>query len=169
MDVFNEQLVKVKLNASSYIMMVLTVLAAAFLAIFLFLYSLEIPILILLVVGVIYGEVKLLGFFSVEYEYIITNGTVDVDKITAKSSRKRILSFECKDIIRSGKYNFKSAPVTDAAVKLICCTPGDSEAYYLLVNSSGKRKLLVFTPNDKTKAGIRECAPRIISQDLFND
>lgn len=169
MDVFHEQLVKVKLNAWSYIMMVLIVISALFLSAFLFLYSLEIPILVLLVVGVIYGAVKLLSLFNVEYEYIITNGTVDIDKITAKSSRKRVLSFECKDILRSGKYNPKSAPVTGAEATLVCCTSDDPQAYYLLVSAAGKKKLLIFTPNDKMKAGIRECAPRNMSKDLFND
>ena len=169
MDVFHEQIVKIKLNAFSYIMMALIVISALFLSAFLFLYSLEIPILILLVVGVIYGAAKLLSFFSVEYEYIITNGTVDIDKITAKSSRKRVLSFECKDILRSGKYNPKSVPVTGADATLVCCTPENTNTYYLLVSAAGKKKLLVFTPNDKMKAAIRECALRNMSKDLFND
>ena len=45
-----------------------------------------------------YLAFKLTKKFSIEYEYIITNGCFDVDKIIAKSSRKRMMTFEISTV-----------------------------------------------------------------------
>ena len=42
--------------------------------------------------------------FDREYEYLYFNGDVDFDRVTAKSSRKRILSIKAADVTRFGAY-----------------------------------------------------------------
>ncbi len=42
--------------------------------------------------------------FDKEYEYLYFNGDVDVDCITAKASRKRIVSVKAADVTRFGVY-----------------------------------------------------------------
>ncbi|MBQ1966236.1 MAG: hypothetical protein II348_06110 [Clostridia bacterium] len=42
--------------------------------------------------------------FDREYEYLYFNGDIDFDRITAKSSRKRIVSMKAKDVTRFGVY-----------------------------------------------------------------
>ncbi|UKI37385.1 MAG: DUF6106 family protein [Clostridiales bacterium] len=45
--------------------------------------------------GVVYGAYILITHFNVEYEYILTNGDIDIDKIIAKKKEKK--SFELFD------------------------------------------------------------------------
>lgn len=59
----------------------------------------------LLIAGALFGAFKLSCRFNVEYEYIVTNGTMDIDKIINKSSRKRVLSFELATVSRLEKFN----------------------------------------------------------------
>lgn len=166
MDIFTEQIVALKKKPLSYVAMVLLVVAAIVLSVFLFIYSLQIPVLILGIVGVIYGVSKLITMFNVEYEYIITNGTVDIDKITAKSTRKRIISFECRDILCGGKYDITNPPRNTVSATHICGNKED--AYYLIVGEA-KKTLLVFSPDKKTKNAIKELAQRSVAKELFND
>ncbi len=42
--------------------------------------------------------------FDKEYEYLYFNGDIDFDCITAKASRKRIISIKAADVTRFGKY-----------------------------------------------------------------
>lgn len=165
MDIFLEQLVKIKNNVIDYIVMALLIAVALVLAVVLFIYSGAYPILIFGIVAVVYGTIKLLGMFYKEYEYILTNGTLDIDRITAKSSRVRLLSFECTDIIRAGRYNPKNPPVTDASQKYICANTDN--AYYLLVKKESRKVLLVVSLNDKMLAAIKESLPRAARMQVF--
>ena len=165
MDIFFEQLVKIKRSAASSLLMLLSLVAAAAICTVLFWLAGWFPILMLGVVAVAYGEWKLLGFFQKEFEYIITNGTVDVDRIIAKSTRNRMISFECSDIIRIGRYNAAHPPVTDANEKLICGNTDD--AYFLLVKKNSRKVLLVLSLNDKMLDAIKASLPKANAITLF--
>ncbi len=165
MDVFFEQLVKIKRSAMSTALMVLSLFAAVAICITLFWLSNYFPILIVGIVAIGYGEWKLLGFFHKEFEYIITNGTVDVDRIIAKSTRNRMISFECSDIIRVGRYNAANPPVTDANEKLIC---GNTDnAYFFLVKKQSRKVLVVMSLNEKMLNAIKASVPRNVAVTLF--
>ncbi len=167
MDIFAEQIVKIKNGAAKVTLMALIIIAAAVLSAVLVWFSSGYgSVLVIAAVGVIFGAYKLIGMLFVEYEYIVTNGTVDVDKITAKSSRKRIISFECKNILRSGRYNHKNPPVTDAKETFIFCNRED-EAYYLLVSVGSKKTLIVLSPDDRIKDAVRQCVARSMANELF--
>lgn len=167
MDIIYEQLLVVKKSKLNYLLMALIIILAAALGIFLFINSAKYSLLVFAIVGLIYGVMALLKQFFIEYEYIMVNGTVDVDKITAKSSRKRLLSFDTKDIIKCDKVVGGKVPQSDAKIKLVCGNL-DETAYCLLLDCNGTKKQLVFSPDDRMKAAIKETAPRIISKDLFN-
>ena len=50
------------------------------------------------VIGVFYYAYKLIKNSSIEYEYILTNNELDIDKIIAKSARKRMLTVNFREI-----------------------------------------------------------------------
>ncbi len=85
----------------------------------------------ILIVAAIYGGVYLTKQMNVEYEYIFTNGEIDVDLITGKNSRKRLLTFNCKDIERIEKYSAGSAMFLEGEYdkKSIYCNKGDTNVY----------------------------------------
>ena len=167
MDVFFEQLVKIKRTAASTLILLLSLFLTAAVCVALFWFSNLYPILIVGIVAVGYGEWKLLGYFHKEYEYIITNGTVDVDCIIGKNSRKRVISFECNEIQRIGRYNPKNPPVTDANEKHICGNTDD--AYFLLVKKQSKKVLVIASLNEKMLGAIKASVPKNIAVTLFSE
>ena len=60
----------------------------------------------LVVVIIAYFAFKYQWFqlFDREYEYLYFNGDIDFDRITAKSTRKRIISIKAADVTRFGVY-----------------------------------------------------------------
>lgn len=91
--------------------------------------------------------------FKVEYEYTLTNTTLDIDKIVAQTDRTRMLSFEMKDIelmtpmslIESREYDGTFKTVAEA-----CADITDFENTYCIIADTEKygRVRVVFTPNE---------------------
>ncbi|MCQ2440669.1 MAG: DUF6106 family protein [Clostridia bacterium] len=173
MDTFFEQIVAIKKTGKSLLLItgIWFLAFAVSMLVFIFLFSSTFSFLaILLIFGAFYGAYKLSGRLSVEYEYIITNGTMDVDKIIAKSSRKRDASFELADVERLEKYNKNAKPVGNYEKTVIACNEDDPSAYFIVVSKEGKGKLLlVFTPNERIKEAMVKFIPKFISNSAFKD
>ncbi len=91
--------------------------------------------------------------FSVEYEYTLTNTTLDVDKIIAKAERSRMLSFDLKEItlvtplsaVTPAEFDGNFRTVADACADITdmdntYCLFADTERYGTL--------RLTLTPNE---------------------
>ena len=116
-----------------------------------------------------WGAFKLTKLFSVEYEYIITNGTFDVDKRTAQSRRKRRMTFELSDVQTVEKFNPAAIPHGNFEKTLFACDKNDPNAYYMIVAKEGKgTRLLVFSPDERIKGAIKKFLPRYMSMSAFN-
>ena len=167
MDVFNEQIVKIKSGAKNISLKILLWLAALFLVFltFLFIDYLN-TIAIIIIGGLFYGAYKLSSRLNVEYEYILTNGELDVDKIVAQSTRRRMVTIKCSDIEKVGKY---SAGLKTHGKFLMCCNPSENAFYVLARDTKNEAVCLVMEPNDKMKNGIKGYLPRIIQKGAFED
>ena len=167
MDTFFEQIVAMKKNLKSIALIVLIWLAAVVLSA-ICIVIVPLPLSALLVVGILYGAFKLSMMFNIEYEYILTNGEIDIDKITAKNSRKRMLTFSCKDIMRIEKFNRAAPPVIKDAKMEIYCDTNDENACFILINHSKRGKLMVvFAPDARIKQGMSRSIERIVAGDFF--
>lgn len=178
-DVFMEVMVKKKKDNKDIMIIALLCVAALILSVFvlflmLFLMSMgqNNPIAstmssfgIFLLAGVWYGFYKLVGMRSVEFEYILTNSEMDIDKIMSKKSRKRIASFDFKsaeivacveDTMHNGKYKSNSEiEVIDAR--------GDSQynyVYFADVKIEDKQKRILFQPTSRMIESIKKFNPR---------
>lgn len=90
--------------------------------------------------------------YSIEYEYTLTNTTLDVDKIVGKSERSRMLSFDLKEItlvtpvssVSPSEYNGTFRTVAEA-----CADIGDLDnTYCILAETERYGSLrLTFTPS----------------------
>ncbi len=165
MDAFCEQLVKIKNKGVAAVLPIAVILAAAALSAVLFYYSLRYSILVIFIVAVIYGAAKLFGLCFKEYEYIITNGTVDIDKITAKSNRSRVVSFECADIIKTESSSNEG--IAKTVDKVFYCANKSEKAYFIVAKKGEAKIAVLIEPNEKLKKAILDAAPRIIQRDLF--
>ncbi len=52
----------------------------------------------LLVAGVWYGVYLLKGMMNIEYEYIVTNNELDIDKVMSKRGRKHLITVDVKNV-----------------------------------------------------------------------
>ena len=167
MDTFFEQIIPIRKKSGA----IIAIMAIWFLAIIISAAAFLFPILgaltTLLVLGVLYGAFKLATKFNIEYEYIITNGTFDVDKIINKSARKRMLSIELSTVSRLEKYN--SGLLNNVAKEKItfACDEND-EAYLLVAEKEGKgASYLVFAPDERLKGAIVKFIPKFIANGAF--
>lgn len=148
MDNFKEQLVtttnKTAYNASKIFMGIFGVLA------FFFFVTANLIFGLFFAVGC-----GLLFYFKrllyLEYEYSITNGEVDVDKIMEMKSRKRIITFNMKDAelvapVDSDVYkDFGNKP--SEIIKAVP-TGNTDRVYAAIITGGAKRAQLLFVPNE---------------------
>ena len=154
MDTFIEQIVKKKKTASEWLVIIGTLLAA----VALLLLILNIPILMaipilptLLMVGIGYGGWWLITNQNIEFEYCVTNGDIDIDIITAKRKRKRIVSVVGRKVESLLPYD--SAKVDEKVYqRVVIAAPSKNEAglwYFTYHSKKSGHTLVVFQPEQR--------------------
>ena len=115
---------------------------------------------------ILFGAYKLYLMLNVEYEYIITNSTMDIDKIIAKSSRKRIVSFDLSAVLRIEKYTGHLSPDIEKNC-FFACNQNDENSYVLIYKVEGKpQQAFVFAPDERMITGMKNFLPRHICENL---
>ena len=124
-------------------------------------------IFIFVIAGIIFGAFRLSGLLNTEYEYIVTNTTLDIDKITNKSTRKRLLSVELPTASRLEKYNPALLTNIDPKKVVFACNKEDA-SYLLVCEKEGKgAQYLVFAPNEKMQSAMVKSLPKFIANSAF--
>ena len=170
MDTFFEQIVTIRKNGKTLAAMFGIWIGALILSyiVFAFLLGFIGGIAMLVIFGIFFGAWKLSGLLNVEYEYIITNGTMDIDKIVNKSSRKRMTSFELGNVTRLEKFNPHMLNTLDKKTLVYACDENAEDAYLLIADREGKSAAnLIFTPDERIKGAIEKFAPKFIVNSAF--
>ena len=111
------------------------------------------PLILVLTIVAIYGAYYLFTSQNVEYEYIVTNDELDIDKV----------------IVEIGKFTAfgkeeEAEPISDQATTVLCIG-ADAElgTYYadLETEEYGQTRIL-FTPNESVLTCVQEALPRIL-------
>lgn len=164
MDTFKEQLVKKMPEKNDQIKKLMNRLCYMPAGYFLFsvFHGIKSAIFgIVLAGGIIYGGYYLITNLIIEYEYILTNGDLDIDKIVAQRSRKRLATLDLGSAVEFG--------VADSGLRigpnetLIKASGNDSRLtdYYIRLNhSSLGNTVLIFTPSEEMLELVRNCLPR---------
>lgn len=170
MDTFFEQIVSIKKSGKAITIFLSVWLFAIVLCLFLlfFGYSLIGPLAPILIIGIGYGAWWLTSKLNIEYEYIVTNGTMDVDKIINKSSRQRVSSFELSKVERIEKYNPSLLQNVKKENLVFACNRDDGDAYLLVASREDtKVNYIVFAPNEKLREAIKKSLPKFIANSAF--
>lgn len=166
MDVFIEYMVKKQNTGKDILLKILyavlgvVIMVAAFVfSPFLGVFSMIAP---LVGFGAVFGAWYLITSMNVEYEYILTNGEMDVDKIIARRRRKRLITANARKFEAFGTFKEQEHAGKDYNNRVYACTsPSDPGNYYAVFNHATLGKtLLVFTPNDRVLDGLRSFVPR---------
>lgn len=116
-----------------------------------------------LMAAVVYGAYYLITSQNVEYEYIVTNGELDVDRIVHRRNRKRLFTVHSRtfDIVapvgspeHRGEENAAFTRVIDASSGC-----GDN-AYYAVFSKDGQKIKLIFEPTEKMLEAFKTFVPR---------
>ena len=102
--------------------------------------------------GLIYLAYRFITSRNVEFEYIVTNGELDIDKIISQRKRKRIFSASCKefDIIARVKSNSFSQSVQSIKNRIDASSSINSpDAYFATLNYKGEKTLVIFEPDER--------------------
>ena len=103
-------------------------------------------------IGIVYGGYHLISNFYVEYEYQLTNGELDIDKIIGKRKRERLLSTKISDFEAYGKLA-EASDEPDGCVTALAYDGNDAAAYYAdFAHETYGKVRLIFSPN----ANMRE-------------
>lgn len=109
------------------------------------------------VIGLIYGAWYLISGLRTEYEYIYTNGELDVDRISAKRRRRRLLTLRMRSIDTFGKLDEAARQAKYEQVFMACADPNGEDAYIATFrDQNGKPCCLYFTPNEQLVEIISE-------------
>lgn len=154
-DVFNEQIVKRQGNFQDTLKRIgISVLVVV---IVLISFALVQQIAIFITAAAIFGAFFLMSFLNKEFEYVFTNGELDMDVIYNRSRRKRLFSVMVKDIEVMAHIDDKShESAFSTAQHVFSCHSGTSgpNTYAFLAVIKGKKSKVIFEPNDKMLKAI---------------
>jgi hypothetical protein len=150
MDRFSEQLLKKEPTGKDMFIRGLYIAGAMVLiagAAFLFLYTGIVSLA--LAGGVVWALVWLLQNTSVEYEYIVTNDDLDIDKIIGKRKRKRLITVSLSKVQEIGEL--KSDGSVNADVTVMAHDETGMDMWYLCADTDKYGKLaVIFNPDRST-------------------
>lgn len=167
-DLFNEVLVKQRWSALEYGILGL-IIAGTFVILFLLLMFIDyvLPFIPLLFIALIFGIYFLIKNMRREYEYIATNGHLDIDRIIAKSKRKRVLSLSPSEIDEVAPLAESQALKNKSKnLKILDCSSREKDADIWCVSGRYKDKqtLVLFDANDKIINNLRRFSPNKVKR-----
>jgi len=165
MDVFMEKIVVRRRDIKDSLVSAGVVLAA----LILMLVVSNIPVVaqlglnLFIFAALVYLAYRFITGRNIEFEYIVTNGELDIDKIIAKRKRKRIFSASCKDFeivarVRSNSFSQSVQSIKnriDASSSL-----SSTDAFFVTLNYKGERTLVIFEPDERMLNNFKIFIPR---------
>ena len=168
MDIFMEYIVKHKPSSKDRALQALIIFGAVILFFAAFLFS---PYLfglgLLVMAAVVFFAYVLVSRFNVEYEYILTENYLDIDRIASKRTRKRVVSLDLKEISIFAavddpmhKHEFENS---SSIVQTLDCTGAHNTDIYFIDYSGNKGMTRVlFEPPTKFLEAAQRYNPRKI-------
>ena len=170
MDSFIEKIVQKKKNTKDYFIS-FGIISATTIAILMILFILTAYIqqfAFLLAFGAGYFGFRMLSFTNVEFEYLVTNGSLDIDKIMSQRKRVRIFSADCKEFEAVGRVKSKNygPHITSGSEIIFAGTNMSSEnLYFVTLSYKGKKTVLYFEPDQRMIDSFRRFIPSKILRD----
>lgn len=169
MDSFKEQIVKKEQTSRdsgmkmAFIIGTVVLASAALLAGMVFTFML--PVGFVAAVIIIFGGYRLIQSLDLEYEYIFTNGDLDVDKVIAAKSRKNLVTVKIGDATDIGEFTGEDSGSRTVVMASACNS--DMKDYFLdFKHSEYGDTRVIFTPDNEMLMTIKSYLPRQIKNKL---
>lgn len=172
MDIFHEYIVTKKKELKDYLITLLLIGAAIVLtfvfAMLTMMYSQYLSSIgLLLIVGVWWGAVYLIKARNVEFEYILTNNEIDIDKIAARRARKRMCTINLKEIelcasINDARFKHEYENAGDRSIKNYAGDITGERVYFIDFTMEAERTRVIFQPGDRMLSAMARVNPRLV-------
>lgn len=169
MDTFVEQIVAKKKGGKEWAIicgsLILCLLILVFLAPILFAFLSILAAALIVALG--YGEWWLITNQSVEYEYSVTNGDIDIDQITARRKRKRIVSVVGSKLEVLEPYNAAAYASRPFDRKVVAAPSEAEEGLWCFTYRSKKsgHTLVVFQPEKRVLDALVIGLPALVQRE----
>ncbi len=165
MDTFVEQIVVRKKTPAQILCAVLLMALASVLIVVLFLLLGQFMLILLFPIG--YGLWRLLSGMNIEYEYCITNGDVDIDRIVARRKRQRVVSVSLAKLESAGRYRAEEWQGRQLDRTVIAAPSTKEDGLYCFSYRSKKKgyTLVIFQPDERVAAAFEHSLPRLLQKD----
>jgi len=130
-------------------------------------FSFLVPILL---VGLGYGLWYMLSGMNREYEYIVTNGDLDIDMIIARRKRKRVFSGKAKDfelMAKVGSDDYKDAQKGNRTLLDCSSYIQAPDNWFILAEYKGQRLMVIFAPEERMLKTMKRYNPSKIKYTLY--
>ncbi len=176
MDVFIEQIVKKKWNNTDYLKVAGIIIGGIVLFIVLnyvgLILGFQIWLMLFTIItaGVVFLMWYLISNLRVEFEYSVTNGYVVIDKIISRRRRKRMITFESRDVevMQEYKDELYAQRTFGKVLRLDDADPAHDAWCIELTHKDFGQTLVVFSPNERTLAAIKPFLKRQVAFHAFN-
>jgi len=170
MDSFIEKIVQKKRNTQDYLISFGIVIATFIVAtgIMMILSQYISQFAFLLAIGAVYLGFRLQSRTNVEFEYLVTNGSLDIDKIISQRKRIRIFSADCKEFDAVGRVKSKNygPHITAGSEVIFAGSNMSSESlYFVTLSYKSKKTVLYFEPDQRMLDSFRRYIPSKILRD----
>lgn len=161
-----EQIIYRKKTASQVALAVLLMALASVFIVFLFLLLRSFALVLMLPFG--YLMWWLLSEMNIEYEYCITNGDIDIDRIVARRKRKRVVSVSLKKLDSVGRYDPNKWKGRQVDRTVFAASSERAEDLYCFSYRSKKNgyTLVVFEPNERVREAFFKALPRLLQSEM---
>ncbi len=166
MDIFMEKIVRKKKDAKDYLIMAAIVIASIILVPVVLTYLGELGFII--AIGIIYVAYLLITTRNVEYEYAVTNGDLDIDKIIAQRKRVRVFSENCKnfEIVAKLKSSHFTPHFKSYKGQIDCTSTKEADGvWFIALNYKNEQTIVYFEPTEKMLQSFKTFIPRKVFTD----
>jgi len=160
-DIYKEQIVKK--NPTTKDTMKKVGLVAAVVLVFFVAVSVIPNFAFVVAIAAGFGAYLLMSRLNVEYEYILTNGELDIDAIYNKTRRKRMFSGVLKDIELMAPANertYEREFSTATETKDYSTGSGEKGVFAILASYKGKKQKILIEPNELMMNAITSVLPQ---------
>lgn len=124
----------------------------------------------LLIAGVWYGLYLIKGMMNVEYEYIVTNSELDIDKVMSKRGRKHLVTVDMHDVKTMARVDddtcndvYKNPP-SNVKVLDYSALNENLDTYFIDCKIDETRTIVVFQPTKKMIESLWKYNPKAIKK-----
>ena len=156
MDRFSEQLITKYPDGKDKLIRALIIIGEILLLALLALVGFFIPAAFIVCALAALGSIFLIKYLMEctmhEYEYIVTNDDLDIDKITGQRNRKRLITISLRTVREMGRY---SGEELKADVTVVAHDGTGEDLFYLIADSEKYGAVaLLFNPDERTTRNI---------------